>query len=297
MSRVVGGIVVPHDPLMFVMRDRVSPDVRERVDAAYRSVSEQVRAWDPTSVIVFGTDHYILFGPQCLPQVAIATGELDGPADQLPGFERRLIPHAPELARHLVRHLHAHQVDAAVARTLTVDHSIAIPHRLVVDLVSSELPIVPIYLACGVEPVIPIARARTIGEQIAAAVASMPGDERVVVIGSGGISHAVGTAEMGRVNSQFDHWVLDSLGRGDLDALTDRPDEEVVAEAGNGALEIRTFVAAASAVAAGDDTGAFFAQTVDYLPVPEWITGLGFAVLHPASVDTPAALVPQGAPS
>ena len=48
-------------------------------------------------------------------------------------------------------------------------------------------------------------------------------------------------------------------------------------EGGNGALEIRNFVAALCALPGSDG------EVIAYYPVPEWITGLGFVELHPAA--------------
>jgi hypothetical protein len=49
-------------------------------------------------------------------------------------------------------------VDWTVARSFTVDHSFSIPHQLVVKpaetLLGRELPSIPVYLACGVDPYI-----------------------------------------------------------------------------------------------------------------------------------------------
>ncbi|TYK46862.1 protocatechuate 3,4-dioxygenase [Actinomadura decatromicini] len=273
MGTVVGGFVLPHDPMMLTHPDAPPADVRDRVHAAYAEVARRLAALDPTTVVIFGTDHYILFGPGCLPQLLIATGDLDGPVERLPGLRRGPLPDNAPLARHIAAHGHRNGVDWAVAPTFTADHSVVLPYQLVAAPL--ELPLIPVYLACGVEPLLPLPRAARAGEAVREAVEAAGPDERVVVIGSGGIGHWVGTAEMGRLNTGFDRKVLDLVAAGDTEGLAGLDDAEILAEAGNGALEVRTFVAAMSAV------GPCRGDVIGYEAVPEWITGLGFAELVP----------------
>jgi protocatechuate 4,5-dioxygenase beta chain len=279
MAHIVGGFLVPHDPLIFAAAGAVQPELRDAVFGAYAEVSQRLAELEADAVVVFGTDHYILFGPGCLPQALIGIGELDGPIDRMPGLDRRTIPHHPELAEHILRHVLANDFDLACAKVLTVDHSVAIPHQLIVAPAGAELPVIPFYLSCGVDPVIPIRRAARLGRLLRDAVEAWPGSERVVVIGSGGISHSVGEADMGRINSEFDRMVLDHAERGDVEGLCALPDETVLREGGNGAMEIRNFVAAMSAVPGARG------EVVAYHPVPEWITGLGFVQVHAAAVS------------
>ncbi|MEU1953312.1 hypothetical protein [Nocardia rhamnosiphila] len=273
MAELVGGFLVPHDPMVITDPTAPADAVRERISEAYTAVARRVADLGATTLIIIGTDHYLLFGPGCLPQALIGSGDLDGPIERLPGMRKRQLPDNKALARHLVRHGHRTGIDWAVADSLTVDHSIAIPYfRIGAE---TNIPVVPIYLACGVEPLLPLPRAAQIGQNLKAAVESWHEDERVVVIGSGGISHWVGTAEMGRVNMEFDRMILDLVVAGKVTELVSFSDEYIREHGGNGGLEIRNFVAAMSAL------GPCAGEIIAYEAVPEWITGLGFAELIP----------------
>ncbi|WP_372013007.1 protocatechuate 3,4-dioxygenase [Tistrella mobilis] len=275
MSRIVGGFVVPHDPVMYAAPKAASEAEAAAVYGAYAAIARRIGELQATTAIIIGCDHYILFGTDCLPQYVIATGEVDGPIDQLPGLKRGPIENHSDLARHIAEQGFAEGFDWTVGRSMQVDHSIAIPHRLLVAP-NEGMKTVPVMLACGVDPYIHKRRAFDLGRQIGRAVASHAGDERVVVIGSGGISHWVGTAEMGRINPDFDRMVLDCVARGDAEALIALDDATILEQGGNGAMEIRTFICAMGAV------GGSQARVIDYLPVPGWITGLGFAELAAA---------------
>lgn len=275
MAELVGGFLLPHDPMIVTSPHAVRREVRERVLNAYDEIACRISQLDVTTLVVIGTDHFLLFGPGCLPQALIGAGDIAGPRERLEGMPRRPLPHNAALAQHLINYGHRSAIDWAVARTLTVDHSIAIPYFLVDR--DTRIPLIPIYLACGVDPLLPMRRAREIGVNIREAIAAWPGEERVVILGSGGISHRVGTPDMGTVSEGFDREILDLVAGGDIESLCAMTDEEIVREGGNGALELRIFVAAMAAM--GDCTG----EVLAYEPVEEWITGLGFVELVPVA--------------
>jgi len=277
MAEIVGGFLLPHDPLIFQSPEAASPAQHARVFGAYAEIRERIAALGADTAIIVGADHYILFGPQCLPSFLIAIGDLDGPVERFPGFERGPVIAHPRLARHLFDTGCAQGFDWACAKTMTLDHSIMIPHKLCIEP-QSGMRTVPIYLASGVAPLIAKRRALSLGEMIGRAVRDFPGDERVVVIGSGGISHWVGMAEMGRVNEDFDRRLLDMIVNGDCEAVADMEDDAIVAEGGNGALEVRNFLCAMGAIGPG-----LHGEVVAYEAVPEWITGLGFVELKRAA--------------
>ncbi|NIE72942.1 protocatechuate 3,4-dioxygenase [Pantoea sp. Ap-967] len=288
MGKIVGGFWMPHDPVMFVAPEAPPEPQRNAVWGAFSECAKRLAELQPTSVVIVGCDHYILFGTHCLPQYVIATGDVDGPIDRLPGLAREQVLNHERLAAHIVEHAQAGGIDWTVARSFTVDHSFSIPHQLVVRpaqaLLGRELPTIPVYLACGVDPYIPLSRAADLGRQIRAAVESFDEHERVVIIGSGGISHWVGTVEMGRVAEEFDLEILRHGINGDLRALCAYSDEEILRRAGNGAMEIRNFACAMAALQRPQG------EVIAYEAVPAWVTGLGFVQLKEADHEPHFAL-------
>ena len=117
--------------------------------------------------------------------------------------------------------------------------------------------------------------AETLGLPVAAD--SWQGDERVAIFGTGGISHWVGSPGMGNINQEFDRKILDMVAAGDLEGLIALPDKMVFEEAGNGAIEIKNWICAMSAVPEGK------ACSIYYEPVFPWVTGCGFAELQRAA--------------
>lgn len=275
MAEIVGGFCVPHNPVMFFNPEGPSEAQRKVVYDAYDRASARIKELRADTALIIGCDHYILYGTECLPRYVISTGEIDGPVDQLPGLKRAPIASHKELGLHICTEGFKSGFDWTVGRAMAVDHSVGIPHHFLVKP-NPGMKTVAVMLACGVDPYLPMRRAWDLGEHIAEAVASFPGDERVVVIGSGGISHHVGDERMGEVNADFDQKVLDYVARGDKEGMLGLTDDEILRDGGNGAMEIRTFACAMAA------TRAAGGETIAYEPIPEWVTGMGFAELKVA---------------
>lgn len=277
MGKIVGAFLVPHDPVMYVAPEAPPQAQRDTVWGAYKTCAERLKALEPTTVIIVGCDHYLLFGPHCLPSYLIATGDIDGPIDPLPGLKRTVLQNNEALASHIANHGKDNGFDWAVARAFTVDHAISIPQQLIVDPLRAEgldVKTIPVYLACGVDPYIKFKRAAELGAQIRKAVEAFPENERVVIIGSGGISHWVGSAQMGRVNEAFDREVIDYALTGNLDGLCSLTDAYILENGGEGGMEIRNYACAMGAVPGARG------ELLAYEAVPAWVTGLGFVQLH-----------------
>lgn len=271
MAHIVGGFCLPHDPLITGMPDAAPPEQAQKVLAAFERVRERIEALRADTVIVIGDDHCTMFDPGCQPSLLIGIGDLEGPVEPWLCIPRRAVPSHEALAEHIMHFGFDHGFDWAVAKTLVLDHSTMVPIHLAAP---KEARAIPIYISCGMTPLIRGQRCKQLGQMLAEAVAAWPDDERVVILGTGGISHWVGMADMGRVNVEFDHKILDLVKSGDIDAMVALTDEEIVEQAGNGALEIRNWIVAMAALP------GFKASVIAYEPVDAWITGLGFAELE-----------------
>lgn len=79
------------------------------------------------------------------------------------------------------------------------------------------------------------------------------------------------------INSDFDREFLGWLENGDAGKLRDWTTQRVEEVAGNGAQEIRSWLALAGAL--GDAP----ARTLAYEPMPEWLTGMGVSLIEPTT--------------
>ena len=96
-------------------------------------------------------------------------------------------------------------------------------------------------------------------------IRAFPGDERIALVGAGGLSHWVGVPRVGDIDEEFDRWFLDRLAKGEVESILDMADDEI-ALAGNGAHEIRSWVAVAATGShrSGDRHGVRTHHRVDH---------------------------------
>ena len=270
MAEIVGAFCVPHDPFMTAHTEKADPAQAARIFAAFEHIRQEMTRRRADTVIIIGDDHYALFGPQCQPQMLIAVGDLEGPLEPWLRIERRSVANNSELAEHILHTGLENGFDFAVSRSMLLDHSVMVPLHLAVPY---DVRVVPIYIASGVYPLISWKRCQQLGQLLHRAVEQSSHAQRVVVLGTGGLSHWVGMAEMGKVNREFDSKVLRLIENGDVAGLSSLSDEEILRDGGNGAFELRNWMVAMSAVPGSRG------KLIAYEPMEAWVTGLGLVEL------------------
>lgn len=275
MAEIVAGFLLPHDPLFAAAPDAAPAEKRKAVMDAFTKVSNRLQELEVDTVVVIGDDHYTVFGPHCIPRALIVIGEATGPVEPWLGLPCANLRNNQPLAQHIMQYGFDNGLDWAVAKDVTLDHSVSIPIHYSV-LANESISTVPVYVNSGVEPLISSQRCYEIGQLMNAAVSNWQGSERVAVFGTGGLSHWVGMAEMGQVNVDWDQNVLEAIQAGDVLQLIAMTDQEVIQQSGNGALEIKNWIAALGFM------GDCQAEIIEYQAVNEWVTGCGFAELKVA---------------
>jgi hypothetical protein len=87
------------------------------------------------------------------------------------------------------------------------------------------------------------------------------------------------SSERTPLNPDWDRAFLDALEAGKLDALRQLADADITRAAGAGGHEVRTWLAAAAALAAA---GPYRARRLYYRPIDPWIAGFGVVTALPA---------------
>lgn len=305
MSTIVRGVMSSHTTLMNTRWDEV--DHLERAHAFRDSLVEARRDLteaDVDTVVVVGPNHFRGFWLDLMPAFTIGVDVVIGAGEHgTPSGELQV---RPELARHLLESLHGHDFDAAFSLRLQVDHGIT---HAIQYVVPEGVPVVPVIVNCFAPPLPRLDRCAALGETIGRAVAGDGADHRVAVIGSGGLSHRLpfpdwrspasdddeflveswveGRTDWQRyeerrrsivvaappdIDTEFDRGVLALLGEGAGRQLLDHQDD-LVEVAGNGANELRNWIATAAAC------GWAPARTLAYSPMPEWLTGMATAII------------------
>jgi 2,3-dihydroxyphenylpropionate 1,2-dioxygenase len=176
-------VTMSHSPLL----EYVDPpaDVKAGVDAAFDAVRAFVTDFDPDLVINIGPDHYNGFfydimPPFCIGYEAVGVGDF--------GTQAGPLNVATDTARALTEFLMQEGIDMTVSLRMEVDHGAVQPMEIIYGDFTAK-PIVPIFINSVAPPFTPLKRIRELGEAIGRFANTQLADKKVLLIGSGGLSH------------------------------------------------------------------------------------------------------------
>lgn len=274
MAAIVGAFAVGHSPNMVNTFEAAGPEVCREALAAFAEVGRRIKAAGATVLVTISNDHFNNFFLSNLPAYAVGIGERWlAPEDELryEGGKVTLAGH-PALGEHIVRHMYEEEgFDPAFSHHLKLDHGTFVPVRFTFP--EFDLPVVPTFQNCVQPPMPTFRRAAGFGHALRRAIEHYPGEERVAVVGAGGMSHFIGVPGQGRINEVFDQRWVRLFKEGDLAGLAGLSQQEVSA-GGNGADEIRNWI---SAMAAAEGRPA---EWLMYRAVPAWLIGMGVVDFH-----------------
>lgn len=173
-----------------------APDVLAEVERVQAAARARVLAYDPELVLVFSPDHYNGFfydmmPPFCIGAAAESVGDylsLAGPLD-VPGG----------LARELTASVLAADIDVALSWRMQVDHGCAQALEVLTGGLD-RYPVIPVFINSVAPPMASLRRARLLGEAIGRFLART--GKRVLVVGSGGISHEPPVPELAGASAE-----------------------------------------------------------------------------------------------
>jgi 2,3-dihydroxyphenylpropionate 1,2-dioxygenase len=297
-----------HSPLLNLPGP--SQDLLDDIDGALTQAREFVSGFNPEIVVIFAPDHYNGFFYKLMPSFCIGAdaqgvgdyGTHKGPLD---------VPEATAIA--CAKAVLSAGIDVAISASMDVDHGTVQPleklfghatERPVIPIFINSVatPLGPLHRSRALGAAVGGYLA-TLGKRVLVvgsgglshdppvptlATATPPAIERIVhgrpmtpeqrlarqtAVMDAAKSFAGGQSELQPLNPDFDQQFLDILDRGQLDELDTWSNDFIAHEGGNSAHEIRTWVAAFSALAAA---GPYETHVRYYRPAPELIAG--FAV-------------------
>jgi hypothetical protein len=277
MAEIVAAALASHAPLITGRPDVQKPEQRDRLYAGLRELGGRLAAARPDILVMFVNDHLQNFPYSNMPAFCVGLAPAyDAPSAggaRLMRIPPRVIPGRPDWGLDLLERGLERGIDFAYSYEIESWDELAVPlHFLMPD---RTVPVVPVYTNCAAPPLPTPRRCHEVGAFVGSFVRSRPGPERVALIASGGISHWVGTPETGRINPEWDHRVLDCVGRADLEPLLRLTRDEIERDGGNGGQEIRNWLALLGAVP------GWKGEALAYEPVAEWITGCAAVWVHP----------------
>lgn len=294
---IVGAFACSHAGLIVERRNQAPRQQSEAIYAGYARMSQAIEGLAPDALLIVGTDHGRIYPLTHSPQYVVGVSEsAHGTGDAtLPECEVAI--HQP-FAQALLEGAIREGIDLAFSEEMRIDHSFVTVLMLVDP--TFRFPIVPVVQNCNVPPRPTLQRSYDVGQRLGAALRAGPAG-RVVVIGTGGLSHWVGSPERrafqsrpagtrypdreampplaleptGPINQEFDRMFLDLFTHGEAGSFAQEwSDQDLEETAGNGAHELRNWLTLAGM--AGDAPG----DVIAYEPVAEWLTGFGVAQLR-----------------
>lgn len=280
MAEIVGAIALSHAPGMTGWLDKAKPEVQRNLLDGYRTLGRIVRNAKPDVIVGIANDHILNLPVDNTPNFCVGTAEVwHGPGDwfkdwlKVPDYT---VKGHRELARTLVREADKRGINFAFSDTLQFDDNFSVPlYYLTPDY---DIPLVPIHMNCVMPPLPSPRFCFETGRAIAEIIRDhRPANERVLIMGTGGLAHDPGGPKYFQVNPEFDRWFLDLLGTGDSERIINECTiEKMVAAGDGGTTELLAWIAAMGAV--GDKP----ARTICYEAPPELRCGMGAVVWHPA---------------
>jgi 2,3-dihydroxyphenylpropionate 1,2-dioxygenase len=170
-----------HSPLLNLPGP--SQDLLDDIDTALAKAREFVEDFDPELVAIFAPDHYNGFFYKVMPPFCIGT-HAQGVGDY--GTHAGPLNVPETTAAGCAQAVLSAGVDIAISASMDVDHGTVQPLEKLFGEATAR-PVIPIFINSVATPLGPLHRCRTLGTAVGSYLATL--DKRVLVVGSGGLSH------------------------------------------------------------------------------------------------------------
>lgn len=250
MATIIGGLTTSHVPAIggAIARGLQDQPYWRPFFEGFGPVRRWLREVKPDVAVVFYNDHGLNFFLDKMPTFAVGAAAEYRNADEgwgiptLPPFRGE-----PGLSWHLIEHLVEREFDVTTCQEMLVDHAFTIPLKL---FWPEDCPVtmVPVCINTVQFPLPSASRCWRLGKEVGEALRSWDEDKRVVVIGSGGLSHQLDGQRAGFINKPFDLKFMESL-LDDPEWATQFSIHELVEKTGTQGVELLMWLAARGALA------------------------------------------------
>ena len=248
MAQLVAAMASVHIPTLLAAPQRFTPAVWEKFQQGFGVLRNTLTTAGVDTIVVISDEHFNVLDPRCYPSFGVVTAATcTGPTENWLGMPRGSINvrGVPELGETVLHEGIRQGFDLTRIGEGNLDHGFLTCLHFLTP--AWDLSYLWLIQNCVLPPLPSVRRCYEFGRMVGAAIRTWEAPRRVALLGTGGLSHAVGTPDMGRVDAAFDTRLLDLLCA-NSPALCDITDAEMDA-AGNGTHEIRNWVAVAGAVA------------------------------------------------
>ena len=279
MATLVGGVTTSHVPA--IGRAIAQNLQQEPYWKPWFDGFPPVRRWladvRPDVAVVFYNDHGLNFFLDKMPTFAVGAAPTYENADEGWGIPT-LPPYRgdPALSWHLIEALVEHEFDVTTCQEMLVDHAFTLPLKLLwPDEAVCPVRTVPVCINTVQFPLPSAARCFRLGQAVGDAIRAWDVEARVLVVGTGGLSHQLDGERAGFINRDFDRAFMASLIE-DPKWATQYSIEDLVELTGTQGVELLMWLAARAAL--GDTARQVHANY--HIPISN--TASGLMVMEPA---------------
>jgi len=245
MARIIGAVASTHVPAIgkaIAEKKQNDPDWKPFFQGC-----DYVHGWlareKPDVAVIFYNDHGLNFFLDKLPTFAVGAADEYGNEDEGWGIPvARAVPGDPQLSWHLINALVADDFDITMCQQMLIDHAVTIPMALMWPGEAWPVKIVPVSINTVQHPLPSLARCLSLGRSIGRALQSYPRDLRVMIVGTGGLSHQLDGTRAGFINKDFDQLCMSKIAD-DPQALTGYSIHDWVELAGAQGVEFLNWMA------------------------------------------------------
>ena len=245
MATIIGGLAASHVPAIGVaiakglQKDPYWAPFFEGFDAPCRWLD----AVKPDAAVVIYNDHGLNFFLDKMPTFAIGAAPEYRNDDEGWGIPvRDPFRGDTALSWHIIETLVGAEFDPVTCQEMLVDHAYSLPMELFFRERAHAIPTVPVVVNTVQHPLPSLRRCFKLGQAIGRAIESYPEDMKVVVIGTGGLSHQLEGERAGFINKAFDKRCMDAM-TGDIEGILGIDPHELVELAGSQGVEVMNWVA------------------------------------------------------
>jgi len=274
MARIVAAMAMTHSPGLTGWFDRAPKSQQTQALQAMTEMRERLAAARPDVIVAFSNDHLLNWPINNTPEYTVGIDAAHvGPADwydEWLALDKYKIPGHPALARYIVNEGARRRLAFSYLRGMQFDDGISVPMHYLNP--SSSIPLVPVTMNCTIPPIPTPERAYQVGTTLREMLMAYPGDARIAVLGTGGLSHEPGGPRYFWVDEEFDLWFLDLLKKGDHASLLRECTLERMEAAGSGGTAELLAWILVMAFTRGP------AEVLAYMPAIAWRSGTGMVI-------------------
>jgi len=252
MARIIGNVFTSHVPAIggAIAKGRTQDSYWKPFFDGFPPLRHWLGEMRPDVMVVAYNDHGLNFFLDKMPTFAIGAAETYRNADEGWGLPPvRPFAGDADLSWHLIEQLVADEFDVTTCQEMLVDHALTLPMALLWPEQDWPVKVVPVCINTVLFPLPTAARCWKFGQAIGRAIESFPGDQKVLVMGTGGLSHQLEGERAGHINKPFDLQFMDSLTR-DPAWATRQSINELVKAAGTQGIELLNWLVARGATEA-----------------------------------------------